>query len=66
MVLHTACPHYGVPETLISDSGGAFTSGAFKAVLARLQIHHETIESTKGESYQNLMETHFNIQRRLL
>jgi hypothetical protein len=33
--------------------------------LARLQIHHETIESTKGESYQNLMETHFNIQRRL-
>ena len=65
MVLYTACLHYGVPETLISDSGGAFTSGTFEAVLARLQIHHETIESTKGESYQNLMETHFNIQRRL-
>ena len=65
MVLYTACLHYGAPETLISDSGGAFTSGAFEAVLARLQIHHETIESTKGESYQNLMETHFNIQRRL-
>jgi transposase InsO family protein len=65
IVLYTACLHYGVPETLISDSGGAFTSRAFEAVLARLQIHHETIESTKGESYQNLMETHFNIQRRL-
>jgi hypothetical protein len=65
MVLYTACLHYGAPETLISDSGGAFTSGAFEAVLARLQIHHETLESTKGESYQNLMETHFNIQRRL-
>jgi transposase InsO family protein len=65
MVLYTACLRYGVPETLISDSGGAFTSKAFKAVLARLQIHHETIESTQGESYQNLMETHFNIQRRL-
>jgi len=65
MVLYTACLRYGVPETLISDSGGAFTSRAFKAVLARLQIQHETIESTKGESYQNLMETHFNIQRRL-
>ena len=65
MVLYTACLHYGVPETLISDSGGAFTSRAFEAVLVRLQIHHETIESTKGESYQNLMETHFNIQRRL-
>ena len=32
---------------------------------ARLQIQHETIEGTQGESYQNLMETHFNIQRRL-
>jgi hypothetical protein len=26
---------------------------------------HEPIESTKGESYKNLVETHFNIQRRL-
>jgi hypothetical protein len=34
-------------------------------VCARLRIQHETIESTKGESYQNLMETHFNIQQRL-
>ncbi len=33
MVLYTACLRYGVPETLISDSGGAFTSTAFKAVL---------------------------------
>jgi transposase InsO family protein len=65
MVLHTACLHYGAPETLISDSGGAFTSTAFEAVLTRLQICHETIESTKGESYLNWMETHFNIQRRL-
>jgi hypothetical protein len=65
MVLYTACLHYGIPETLISDSGGAFTSTAFEAVLTRLQIRHETIESTKGESYLNWMETHFNIQRRL-
>jgi transposase InsO family protein/transposase len=65
MVLYTACVRYGVPETLISDSGGAYTSNDFEAVCTRLQIQHETIESTKGESYQNLMETHFNIQRRL-
>jgi transposase InsO family protein len=65
MVLYTACVRYGVPETLVSDSGGAYTSHEFEAVCARLQIQHETIESTKGESYQNLMETHFNIQRRL-
>jgi transposase len=62
MVLYTACLHYGAPETLISDSGGAFTSRAFEAVLARLQIHHETIESTKGESYQNWMVT---VERRI-
>jgi hypothetical protein len=62
---YTACVRYGVPHTLISDSGGAYTSNDFEAVCARLQLQHETIESTKGESYQNLMETHFNIQRRL-
>lgn len=65
MVLYTACQRYGVPETVISDSGGAFTSTAFEAVCRRLQIHHEPMESSKGDSYKNLMETHFNVQRRL-
>jgi transposase InsO family protein len=65
MVLYTACLRYGIPEALISDSGGAYTSTDFEAVCTRLQIQHETIVSTQGESYQNLMETHFNIQRRL-
>jgi Homeodomain-like domain/Integrase core domain len=65
MVLYTACLRYGAPETLVSDGGGAYTSNDFEAVCARLRIQHETIESSKGESYQNWMETHFNIQRRL-
>ena len=65
MVLYTACLRYGAPETLISDSGGAFTSDAFEAVCKRLEIQHVPIVSTQGESYKNLMETHFNIQRRL-
>ena len=65
MVLYTACLRYGAPEALISDSGGAFTSNAFEAVCTRLQIDHKPIESTKGESYLNWMETHFNVQRRL-
>jgi transposase InsO family protein len=63
--LYTACRRYGAPETLISDSGGAFTSDAFETVCRRLEIQHEPIVSTHGESYKNLMETHFNIQRRL-
>jgi len=65
LVLYTACLRYGAPETVISDSGGAFTSDAFEAVCRRLQIQHIPIVSTQGESYKNLMETHFNIQRRL-
>ncbi len=64
-VLYTACLRSGAPVTLISDSGGAFTSGAFEAVCKRLEIQHEPIVSAQGESYKNLMETHFNIQRRL-
>jgi transposase len=65
MVLYTACLRYGVPQALISDSGGAFTSNEFEAVCTRLQMAHHPIESTKGESYLNWMETHFNVQRRL-
>lgn len=65
MVLYTACLRYGVPQGLISDRGGAFTSNEFEAVCTRLQMNHTPIESTKGESYLNWMETHFNVQRRL-
>jgi transposase len=65
MVLYAASLRYGTPVTLVSDSGGAFTANEFEAVCHRLQIHHELIESTKGESYLNWMETHFNVQRRL-
>ena len=65
MVLYTACLQYGVPEHLVSDGGGAYTSNAFEAVCQRLAIDHRTITSGAGESWKNLMETHFNIQRRL-
>jgi transposase InsO family protein len=65
MVLYTACLRYGAPQTLISDRGGAYISTEFEAVCTRLGIDHKTIVSTRGESYMNLLETHFNIQRRL-
>jgi transposase InsO family protein len=65
MVLYTACLRYGAPQHLISDSGGAFTSNEVKAVLKRLEITPQPLVSTHGESYKNLLETHFNIQRRL-
>lgn len=65
MVLYTACLRYGAPQHLISDSGGAFTSKEVTAVFKRLAITPQPLVSTHGESYKNLLETHFNIQRRL-
>src|SRR5215831_3861257 len=57
MVLYTACLRYGVPQHLICDSGGAFTSNDVTAVLQRLQIAPNPLLSTQGESYKNLMVT---------
>jgi hypothetical protein len=64
-VLYTACRRYGTPHHLISDKGGAYLSDLFEAVCGRLGIDHQTMTGKDGESYKNLMETHFNIQRRL-
>jgi transposase InsO family protein len=64
-VHYTACLRYSVPQHVMSDSGGAFISEAFTGVCMRLGIDHYTIVSTEGQSYMNLMETHFNIQRRV-
>jgi hypothetical protein len=65
MVLYTACLPSGVPEHLVSDGGGAYTSNAFEAVCQRLAIDHRTITRGAGERWKNLMETHVHIQRRL-
>jgi hypothetical protein len=65
MGLSTACLRYGGPETLSSESGGAYTSNAFEAVWTRWRIHQTTMVSTHGESYLNWMDTHCNGQRRL-
>lgn len=64
-VLSTACQRDGGPGHLIADSGGAFISDACEGVCARLAIDHKTLSSTEGQSEQNLMETHGNIQRRV-
>jgi len=65
LVLYSACQQYGAPQRILSDSGGAYISHAFEAVCRRLEIEHITIVSTQGESWLNIMETHFNVQRRL-
>src|SRR5207244_11877826 len=50
MVLYTACLRYGAPTSLVSDSGGAYTSDAFEAVCGRLEIDQKNILRTPGES----------------
>ena len=64
-VLYSACLRYGTPESFVSDSGGAYLSDDFEAACERLTIDHQTMVSRDGQSYMNLMETPFNIQRRL-
>jgi hypothetical protein len=66
LVLYPACRRSGAPETLLSESGGAFTADAFAAVGRRLEMQPEPMVSTPGERYKNLMDTHFHSQRRLL
>ncbi len=55
-VLYSACLRYGAPAHMISDSGGAYISADFEAVCTRLEIDHQTIISTQGESYMRSRE----------
>ena len=64
-VLSTACRRYGVPQHLMSDSGGAFISEAFEGVWTRWGLDHTPSVSTEGQSSMHRMESHVNIQRRV-
>jgi hypothetical protein len=44
MVLDTVCLRYGVPQALVSDLGGAYTSLACEGACTRLHLAHGTIE----------------------
>ena len=62
-LLHAAFGDYGLPWGIVSDNGSVFTADAFLDVLDGLEIEPCPIE--KQQSWQNLLETQFNIQRRL-
>jgi putative transposase len=62
-VLHAAIGRYGSPETIVTDGGGIFRSDRAKAVYRALGIEKEEIE--RGQAWQSLIETNFNLQRRL-
>ena len=62
-VLFAAFSCAGVPKAIVSDSGGIFYCNQALAVYKALGIKKERIE--KRQAWQNYIEAHFNIFRRM-
>ena len=62
-VLYAAVERYGAPEALVTDGGGIFRATQARAVYEALGIAKHEIE--RGRPWQNYIETHFNVQRRM-
>ena len=63
IVLRAAVAAHGAPEALVSDGGGVFRANHAKAIYAALGIEKREIE--QGQAWQNDIETHFNVMRRM-
>src|SRR5215216_5781287 len=63
IVLRAAVEAHGAPEVLVSDGGGVFKAKQAQAIYAALGIEKEAID--QGQPWQNYIETHFNVMRRL-
>ncbi len=62
-VLYHAIRRFGVPETLVSDSGSVFLSHDAMKIYDALGMQKEQIK--KGKPYQNYIEAAFGVQRRM-
>jgi putative transposase len=62
-VLFAALSTFGVPKALVSDGGGIFYCRQAKDVYAALSI--EKLRIDPRQAWQNLIEAHFNIVRRM-
>jgi len=63
IVLRAAMAAHGTPEVLVSDSGGIFRANQARALYRTLGI--QKVEIERGRPWQNYIETHFNIMRRM-
>ena len=63
IVLRAAVEPHGAPEMLVSDSGSIFKAKHAQAIYAALGIRH--VEIDRGQPWQNSIETHFNVMRRM-
>jgi hypothetical protein len=62
-VFFDAVARFGAPQGLVSDSGGVFRAKQAKDIYRRLGITKYEIE--RGQPWQNYVETHWNVQRRM-
>lgn len=63
IVLYAAIERFGAPQKLITDNGGVFRARQLLAICEALEIEKEYIH--KRQSWENLVETHFNVMRRM-
>lgn len=63
-ILQKALMQYGCPKQIVSDNGTVFKAHLLERAIDRLGIYWHNIE--KGKPWQNLMESHFSIECRLL
>src|SRR6266567_5289958 len=63
IVLYAAIEQFGAPQRLITDNGGVFRAKQLLAICEALEIEKEYIHPR--QSWENLVETHFNVMRRM-
>jgi hypothetical protein len=63
LILYAAIQQHGAPEILVSDSGGIFKAKQAQVIYDALEITKEQIH--RKQAWENLIETQFNLQRRL-
>jgi putative transposase len=63
IVLYAAIERFGAPQKLITDNGGVFRAKQLLAICEALDIEKEYIHAR--QSWENLVETHFNVMRRM-
>jgi putative transposase len=63
IVFYAAVEQFGAPQRLITDNGGVFRAKQLLAICETLEIEKEYIHPR--QSWENLVETHFNVMRRM-
>ena len=64
IVLRAAIEAHGAPEVLVSDGGSIFKAKQAQAIYARAGDRASS-QIDSGQPWQNYIETHFNVMRRM-